>query len=188
LNPTDDFDDFQSAAPVSSSNAFTAPPAAISKVAAPSKPAQSNDLFDLLGDDSFAPAPSNVSAAPALSPPATMNAQNMSPIAPMGQHVTANNPSSPPATTAGRSNDLWSQASSLVSLDSLGKGNNQNKPTVGPSMNSLKTSATASEWNTWANASSKPPMNNFGSFSSQPAQQQQQQSKPSTNAFDDLLL
>jgi hypothetical protein len=178
----DDFDDFQSAAPISSSNAFTAPPAASSKVAAPSKPAQSNDLFDLLGDDSFAPAPSNVSAAPA-----TMNAQNMSSMAPpMGQHVTANNPSSPPATTAGKSNDLWSQASSLVSLDSLGKGNNQNKPTVGPSMNSLKSTATASEWNTWANASSKPPMNNFGSFTSQPAQQQQ--TKPSTNAFDDLLL
>ncbi|KAI9287521.1 hypothetical protein BC943DRAFT_318275 [Umbelopsis sp. AD052] len=179
----DDFDDFQSAAPISSSNTFSAPPAASSKMAAPSKPTQSNDLFDLLGDDSFSPAPSNMSAAPA-----TMNAQSMSSMAPMGQHVTANNPSSPPATTAGKSNDLWSQASSLVSLDSLGKGNNQNKPTVGPSMNSLKSSATASEWSSWANASSKPPMNNFGSFTSQPAQQQQQQTKPSTNAFDDLLL
>lgn len=189
----DDFDDFQSAAPVSSSNAFSAPSATSSKQTAPaSKPSQNNDLFDLLGDDSFAPAPTNVSTPPVLSAPVTMNTQGMSQFAPMGQPAATNaasqsaNPSFP--APAGKSNDLWSQASGLVSLDSLGKGSDQNKPTVGPSMNSMKSSATASEWSSWANSSKA--MNNFGGFNNQaaPQQQQQQQSKPSTNAFDDLLL
>ncbi|GAB5589173.1 Epsin-3 [Umbelopsis nana] len=186
----DDFDDFQSAAPISSNNAFTAPPATSSKPAVPaSKPSQSNDLFDLLGDDSFAPAPSNTSTSPVLSPPISMNPQGISPLAPMGQAGASK--ASQPGTSAfpapaGKSNDLWSQASNLVSLDSLGKGTGQNKPTVGPSMNSMKSSATSSEWNSWANSSKA--MNNLGAFNQPSQQQSNQQTKPSSNAFDDLLL
>jgi epsin len=116
-----------------------------------------------------------------------MNSQSMAPLAPTGQSATSNKPAS--AFPAGKSSDLWSQASGLVSLDSLGKGGNQNKPTVGPSMNSMKSNANASEWSSWANASN--PSTNLGGFSQpmKPATaNNQQQTKSSTNAFDDLLL
>lgn len=181
----DDFDDFQSAAPVANNNAFSSAPSSAKQPAQATS--KSNDMFDLLGDDNFTSAPPINNAGP-LSPPATMNTQYMAPLAPAGQSTTANQPAAS-GFPAGKSNDLWSQASGLVSLDSLGKGGNQNKPTVGPSMNSMKSNATASEWSSWANAST--PANNLGGFSQpmKPATgNNQQQAKSSSNAFDDLLL
>lgn len=71
---------------------------------------------------------------------------------------------------------IWSGASNLLSLDSLGTKAAPAKPAQGPSMNSLKNSSASTGWNNWASAN--PSTNN------QPQQQQKKQS----SAFDDLLF
>lgn len=71
---------------------------------------------------------------------------------------------------------IWSQASNLVMLDSLGSNAAPVKPTQGPSMNSLKNTSVNAGWNNWASANPSPA-----------AQSQPQQTKQSS-AFDDLLF
>ncbi|KAI9470501.1 MAG: hypothetical protein EXX96DRAFT_597424 [Benjaminiella poitrasii] len=75
---------------------------------------------------------------------------------------------------------IWSQASNLLSLDSLGTNTpssiNSTQKVQGPSMNSLKNASVNAGWNNWATPTS----------STTPANQQQQAKKSSV--FDDLLL
>jgi epsin len=69
---------------------------------------------------------------------------------------------------------IWSQASNLISLDSLGAKNTPVKTTnTGPSMNSLKNNSVNAGWNNWASANATP-------TSQQPPKQ--------SSAFDDLLF
>ncbi|KAG0169709.1 Epsin-3, clathrin recruitment and traffic between the Golgi and endosome [Apophysomyces sp. BC1034] len=145
----DDFDDFQSA-PV-------APAVAAG--------AKKNDIFDLLGDDAFStpvqtpthlpPTPQQpISISPIMSTP-------MSPSEPLALNSSSNNNNNSngkqsPAIATQQKNELpggiWSQASSFVSLDSLGKTNNQPKQSVGLSMNAMKNSSTSAGWNAWASS------------------------------------
>lgn len=72
---------------------------------------------------------------------------------------------------------MWSQASNLLALDSLGTKQVPAKPTQGPSMNSLKNSSVNAGWNNWASANPSPS-----------AQQPQQPKSKQSSAFDDLLF
>ncbi|RUS23499.1 hypothetical protein BC938DRAFT_475042, partial [Jimgerdemannia flammicorona] len=80
------------------------------------------------------------------------------------------------------SSDIWSKASGLVSLDSLGKPL-EVKQSVGPSMNSLaSTNATASStWNAWASTA---PGGGMGAGAGAGAAGK----KPTKQDFDDLLM
>lgn len=200
----DDFDDFQSAPPVS---------AAATTTATPNKPTvkSTNDLFDLLGNDAFSspstpnsttttPAAAPMSQAPLVQPAApSLNMNQARPLSPsttgssrpgsvqgLASPASAN---AQPTTTKPQAElpgGIWSQASSFVSLDSLGKTTGPAKPAVGPSMNAMKNSSVNAGWNAWANSNTLAPAtpsnnnnnNNMGGNS-----QQQKTSSP----FDDLL-
>ncbi|KAJ8660143.1 hypothetical protein O0I10_004002 [Lichtheimia ornata] len=203
-NVLDDFDDFQSAPPVS---------AAATTTATPNKPTvkSTNDLFDLLGNDAFSspstpnsttttPAAAPMSQAPLVQPAApSLNMNQARPLSPsttgssrpgsvqgLASPASAN---AQPTTTKPQAElpgGIWSQASSFVSLDSLGKTTGPAKPAVGPSMNAMKNSSVNAGWNAWANSNTLAPAtpsnnnnnNNMGGNS-----QQQKTSSP----FDDLL-
>ncbi|KAG2233596.1 hypothetical protein INT48_001849 [Thamnidium elegans] len=145
----DDFDDFQSA-PITTTKA-----AAVKTTTTSAK--KSNDIFDLLGDDSTFSSP-----APTKQPNNLMLSQGMNfdtlttgtvsqPViqpsssglnTPSGLN-TSSGRSTPSVTNIPTTNDtpiggMWSQASNFVMLDSLGKTSAPIKPTQGPSMNSLK--------------------------------------------------
>ncbi|KAI8064086.1 hypothetical protein BDF21DRAFT_428183 [Thamnidium elegans] len=186
----DDFDDFQSA-PITTTKA-----AAVKTTTTSAK--KSNDIFDLLGDDSTFSSP-----APTKQPNNLMLSQGMNfdtlttgtvsqPViqpsssglnTPSGLN-TSSGRSTPSVTNIPTTNDtpiggMWSQASNFVMLDSLGKTSAPIKPTQGPSMNSLKNNSVNAGWNNWASANT----------STQQQQQQQQQEKPKqSSAFDDLLF
>ncbi|KAI8888445.1 ENTH-domain-containing protein [Backusella circina FSU 941] len=165
----DDFDDFQSAP--------QPPPAQTG-----SSTKKSNDIFDLLGDDTFT---STTTPTPAPQQPNLMLAQPMSfDTLVSNQNTTTTTPpiqphNTPAAQTPQKTNTelpggIWSQASNLISLDSLGAKNSSPVKTTnaGPSMNSLKNNSVNAGWNNWANANATP----------------QQPPKQSNNAFDDLLF
>ncbi|KAI9007471.1 hypothetical protein CLU79DRAFT_712102 [Phycomyces nitens] len=174
---TDDFDDFQSA-PTPTVMATPAPTTA--------KPSNTNDLFDLLGDDAF--------SAPVAAPVPAVQQQRQSlqqfsfdsigspvvaaqPLAPQNQ---PRNPSgaepAQPAKKVELPGGIWSQASSFVSLDSLGKTSGPAKPAAGPSMNTLKTSSANAGWSDWAS-------------SNQTTSNTTNKNQSSTSsAFDDLLF
>ena len=178
----DDFDDFQSAP-------AAAPPAA---AAAAAKPKTTNDLFDLLGNDVFGAAPvaqaPPASASPAMSRPLSPSSSNnnsrpasMQSFAPTPVMATSQQQQQQQQSQqqqqqqeqpkAALPSGMWSQASAFVSLDSLGKSSGPAKPTVGPSMNAMKSSSANAGWNAWAS-------------SNQPATP----SKPKAlSPFDDLL-
>jgi epsin len=184
----DDFDDFQSAPTVQQhqpSSSTTAPPK------------KANDIFDLLGEDNaftsspVAPQQSQQPQAQSLMLSQgisfdilTANSNTSSSSIPHQQSPAIqplSNPSSAqPAETENKPTigGIWSGASNLISLDSLGTKATPTKPAQGPSMNSLKNSSANAGWNNWASANPSP--NN--------QQQQQQQQKKQTSAFDDLLF
>ena len=196
----DDFDDFQSAPPVSSSTTTT-----------PNKPTvkSTNDLFDLLGSDAFSsPSTPNSTAttpAAAAAPPMpqaplvqaavpTLNMNQARPLSPsttgssrpgsvQGMASPASASTQPAKSQAELPGGIWSQASSFVSLDSLGKTTGPAKPAVGPSMNAMKNSSVNAGWNAWANSNTLAPTttnnnNNMGGNNQQPK---------TSSPFDDLL-
>ncbi|KAI8375154.1 hypothetical protein BD560DRAFT_392867 [Blakeslea trispora] len=159
----DEFDDFQSA-PTVTTNKNTNTTHTLTK---------SNDVFDLLGEeDTF------TSTQPSNTPAVSFNALRISditnsPSSSSSNQVRPNPPSDSTNTNTVALGGIWSQASNLVSLDSLGSSPNQLKATPqGPSMNSLKTSNVNAGWNNWASANTP-------------------QKKPASStaaAFDDLLF
>ncbi|KAI9283188.1 hypothetical protein BY458DRAFT_495726 [Sporodiniella umbellata] len=167
-NDDDGFDDFQSA-PAGNSSSFTA--------TAPAK--KSNDIFDLLGDDVINTS-SAISPAPKMYTSSQLTPNNATAV-PVSNNLLGNHSNqtvkqdtiSQPSTNNTPIGGMWSQASSFVSLDSLGKKAEPVKNnTTGLSMNAMKSSNTNANWNNWA----APATNNV------------QQPKKSTSAFDDLLL
>ncbi|KAI8065568.1 hypothetical protein BC940DRAFT_72495 [Gongronella butleri] len=183
----DDFDDFQSAVPAHSNVATFATTTTTTTTQPPKK--QAANLLDLLGDDTFGapaapvapaatqtPPPPFMSAAPAQRPPAN---------APMASAPAAA-PSSAPSSSNNTNNNnlpggIWSQASSFVSLDSLGKSNQPAKTTAGPSMNAMKNSSVNAGWQSWATTPTPA------------APQSQSQQPPAANnnkktTLDDLLF
>ncbi|CAO3700122.1 unnamed protein product [Rhizopus stolonifer] len=162
-NGDDEFDDFQSAPSMATS-------VAAAPAVAPVPAKKSNDIFDLLGDD--------IITTPAAAP---QQASGFMPTQPMSNDLFGNNFKQPvkqetQPQSSGNSTPIggmWSQASSFVSLDSLGKKAETAKPnSTGPSMNALKNSNTNSNWNNWAS----------------PTTTNTQQTKKSSSAFDDLLF
>lgn len=150
----DDFTDFQHAV-----------------VDEPTTSNKKQDLFDLLGDDTTTTITTSTSNQ--------FDGFNSQPIIPSGyqqkrqpQQTQTKQPSLVDDTPAVNTpTGMWAQASNFVSLDSLGKKSNNNAPTTGPSMNTLKSSSVQADWNNWASSN-----------------QQAQTPKPKTNAFDDLLF
>ncbi|CDS03976.1 hypothetical protein LRAMOSA06931 [Lichtheimia ramosa] len=199
-NVLDDFDDFQSAPPVSSSTTATT---------TANKPTvkSTNDLFDLLGSDAFSSpsTPNSTVTTPAAAPmnqaplvqPAAPPSLNMNQTRPLSPSTTGSSrPGSvqgiaSPASANTQSNKsqtelpggIWSQASSFVSLDSLGKTAGPAKPAVGPSMNAMKSSSVNAGWNAWANNNTLAPATTNNNNNMAGNQQQQKTSSP----FDDLL-
>ncbi|CAG8541328.1 10230_t:CDS:2, partial [Cetraspora pellucida] len=123
-------------------------------------PQANNNLFDLLGPVSPAtttpstglppitPTNSIINPANQTHSTSTLNSKPTSPTTPK-QNST--NTTSFPAL---KSNDIWAQASNLVSLDSLGKETKTTKQPAQPSMNSLA-QANSSSWavkGTWTGA------------------------------------
>ncbi|KAF9579412.1 Epsin-3, clathrin recruitment and traffic between the Golgi and endosome [Lunasporangiospora selenospora] len=197
---TDDFDDFQSAPPVAQtstlgfpSSTSTLPPVLTSNNSnnsnvgfnfASTKPAPANGgggAFDLLGSS---PLKSNntMSGMSSALPPVT-------PISP--QSTNANKSTFPViqnnSVASSDPNDIWANASGLISLDGLGKA--KPKEAAAPSMNALA----ANSWNsgTWANTTK--PANQastgFGNFGSMASNTQSANKNTNTNKnnFDDLL-
>ncbi|ORX50142.1 ENTH-domain-containing protein [Hesseltinella vesiculosa] len=151
----DDFDDFQSALPsTTTSSAPTFQPTSTTTPASSSS--ANNNLLDLLGDDTFsAPTSSpNNGSAPPLMAAAPMRPPSMTPPS-LATSAPAPSQQSSNALPGG----IWSQASSFVSLDSLGKSNQPAKTTTGPSMNAMKSSSVNAGWQSWAtnNTSTPPP-------------------------------
>ncbi|KAG1453115.1 hypothetical protein G6F46_006281 [Rhizopus delemar] len=167
-NGDDDFDDFQSAPPANSvaTSSFIS-----TTTPAPAK--KSKDIFDLLGDDVIATPSAPQQPRPQTSGLVMSQPASFDPFAANNakQSVKQESNSSGSNTPIG---GIWSQASSFVSLDSLGKKAEPVRPaSAGPSMNALKNSNVNTDWNNWANSNTK-------------NTQQQQTKQPS--AFDDLLF
>lgn len=166
----DDFDDFQSA------------PAIKSSAPKQVQPAPKNDIFDLLGDDSTftsAPTPQR-QQQPNLMLSQGMTFETLVAGNTQLKHSPVIQPSSTPSNAPAKTTNskpiggIWSQASNLVMLDSLGSTSAPAKPTQGPSMNSLKNTSVNAGWNNWASANPSP--------AAQPQQTKQ------SSAFDDLLF
>ncbi|CAG8605748.1 7802_t:CDS:2 [Acaulospora morrowiae] len=160
----EEFQEFQSApSPVPSSqrSSITQPPSSLAGLqinpvpqvhpivnnsassATVNKPGVNNNLLDdLLG-------PSPVIASQSTSLPVVTGSINSTlPISPTKTNSPTtpkqNSSNSKPAFPALKSDDIWAQASNLVSLDSLGKDTSTKQPTK-PSMNSLA-QADSSSW------------------------------------------
>ncbi|CAG8542866.1 4539_t:CDS:2, partial [Ambispora leptoticha] len=79
----------------------------------------------------------------------------LGPVSPVSSHPISHNQS----FVSSKSNDLWAEASNLVSLDSLGMrkdSGSTNRPSVAPSMNSMVQANTSSAWaakGTWNSGS-----------------------------------
>ncbi|KAI9496774.1 hypothetical protein BDB00DRAFT_72814 [Zychaea mexicana] len=201
----DDFDDFQSAPPATTTTTTTTTTSTHKpKTTNDLFDLLGNDVFGSPASTPSATAPppplavaaavpSPTSMSRPLSPssnnnnsrPASM--QSFAPVTPISTTTTTTNNNnnntsgtSTPTGTANTSSQLpsgmWSQASAFVSLDSLGKASGPAKPSVGPSMNSMKTSSANAGWQAWA-SSNQPATPTSG------AHKQQQQQSP----FDDLL-
>ncbi|KAF9946898.1 Epsin-3, clathrin recruitment and traffic between the Golgi and endosome [Mortierella alpina] len=186
----DDFDDFQSAPPVEQKAAASIPalPAYNATMASVLPPARANSTssnsgafgakagngggaFDLLGSS---PANGNAtfgSAIPAMSAPSSK--------------PTSSFPSQNTTAPASNPNDIWANASGLISLDGLGKAKAKE---AAPSMNALA----ANSWNSGAWAASKPAtpagsnQAGFGNFGN--AAPNSQTGNKNSNNFNDLLF
>ncbi|KAF9928930.1 Epsin-3, clathrin recruitment and traffic between the Golgi and endosome [Mortierella alpina] len=186
----DDFDDFQSAPPVEQKAQTSIPalPAYNATMASVLPPARANSTssnsgafgakagngggaFDLLGSS---PANGNAtfgSAMPAMSAPSSK--------------PTSSFPSQNTTASASNPNDIWANASGLISLDGLGKAKAKE---AAPSMNALA----ANSWNSGAWAASKPAtpagsnQAGFGNFGN--AAPSSQAGNKNSNNFNDLLF
>ncbi|KAG0350913.1 hypothetical protein BC939DRAFT_304505 [Gamsiella multidivaricata] len=201
---TDDFDDFQSAPPVeqkaqASIPAFPAYTPTMASVLPPvrtnstsssagngfggvsAKPANNGGAFDLLGSS---PVNSNTMASfggSTIPPLSASSAQSNNNVKPSSSFpVQTNNPS------ASNPNDIWANASGLISLDGLGKTKAKE---AAPSMNALA----ANSWNSgaWASKPATPAASNqnsmaFGNFGTMPTNNQSAKKNNNMN-FDDLL-
>ncbi|CAO3619578.1 unnamed protein product [Cunninghamella echinulata] len=187
-NAFDDFDDFQSAPTLTAATTTTIKTSQPTSVATNNNNNNNNNntLLDLLGDDSFTSSAS-ITTNTTTQPTALLN-QTTTPIQASSATNNYNNnsiTSSPSSTNNNNNNDnnnknlpggIWSQASSFVSLDSLGKtGQQNNKTSTGPSMNALKSSSVNAGWNSWANSANPSPTT------------PQQKSSTPKSPFDDLL-
>ncbi|CAG8799579.1 20784_t:CDS:2, partial [Gigaspora rosea] len=129
-----------------------------------SSPQVNNDLFDLFGPVSpVAPVattpstslpmvtPTNIISNPINQTHSTSTLNSKPMISPTTPKQNSTNTTSFPAL---KSDDIWAQASNLVSLDSLGKETKTTKQPTQPSMNSLA-QANSSSWavkGTWTGA------------------------------------
>jgi epsin len=164
---------------------------------------KANDIFDLLGEDNTFTSPPVIPQQPqhrqaqnlmlsqgmsfdtlvanSNTSSSTASHQQSPAMQPMSTSSPVSGQTKPAATESKPAiGGIWSGASNLLSLDSLGTKAVPVKPAQGPSMNSLKNSSTNAGWNNWASAN--PSSNN------QQQQQQQQQQKKQSSAFDDLLF
>ncbi|KAG0311687.1 Epsin-3, clathrin recruitment and traffic between the Golgi and endosome [Dissophora globulifera] len=207
---TDDFDDFQSAPPVeqkvqTSAPAFPAYNPTMASVLPPvrtnstssnpgsglagfgSKPSNAGGAFDLLGSSPVNTSPMSAFGGSSIPPLSAPLAQQTSSPAKPSPSIPAfgNNNTSAPASNP---NDIWANASGLISLDGLGKAKAKE---AAPSMNALA----ANSWNSgaWASKPAAPAASNqgsmgFGNFGSMTANTQGGAKKTNNNTnFDDLL-
>ncbi|KAF9927922.1 Epsin-3, clathrin recruitment and traffic between the Golgi and endosome [Linnemannia zychae] len=178
---TDDFDDFQSAPPIETKGqtpapsfpAFnttmgsTLPPVRMNN--APNNNTSSNNGFGGLGGSNSGSAFDLLGGVPAPMNNSNSGMSNFgSPIQPMNASMTPIKqptssfpaPANKPATTGSNTNDIWSNASGLISLDGLGKTKTKE---AAPSMNALA----ANSWNSgsWAKPTAPSTGSNaFGNF------------------------
>lgn len=202
---TDDFDDFQSAPPVETKSQSQASvpsfPAYNPTMASVLPPVRTNNTtsttnnnsnnsgfgaFDLLGSS---PANGGGSGMGNFGGPIQPMSASMGQAKPASTFPVQNNNN----TTTGSSNpnDIWSNASGLISLDGLGKTKTKE---AAPSMNALA----ANSWNSgsWANKPTTPSTagsNAFGNFGSmatnaQSTSNSNNKSNNNNNNFNDLLF
>ncbi|KAF9898877.1 Epsin-3, clathrin recruitment and traffic between the Golgi and endosome, partial [Lobosporangium transversale] len=207
---TDDFDDFQSAPPVeqktqSQTSAFPAynptmtsalPPVRANSTSSNisgtfgglnSKPSGGAAAFDLLGSS---PVKSNTMASfsSGAIPPMSANSTTPSNSRPNSSFSAPANNNNNNNASASNPNDIWANASGLISLDGLGKTKTKE---AAPSMNTLA----ANSWNSgaWASKPTTPAASNqntmaFGNFGGMSASNNNQPAKKVNNYdFDDLL-
>ncbi|KAG0321263.1 Epsin-3, clathrin recruitment and traffic between the Golgi and endosome [Podila horticola] len=201
---TDDFDDFQSAPPVQQTSSQSAvpafpaynptmasvlPPARNSTInnnnsnfsgfgAPAAKPSGSAGGFDLLGSS---PMKSNTGSFAGSIPP--MSSSSSSFAKPTSSFPAQN------STTSNNPNDIWANASGLISLDGLGKTKAKE---AAPSMNTLA----ANSWNSgaWASNNNNKPSTTmggnqgFGAFASNTTGNTNNANKKNNNDFGDLLI
>ncbi|KAI7898453.1 uncharacterized protein BX663DRAFT_524775 [Cokeromyces recurvatus] len=179
-NEDDDFDDFVSA--TQSNNVPPKPPH--------QTPQKSQDIFDLLGEENTFTTPSDPIRKSQGRDLMLSQAFDTLTVSKSTEQLTTKQPTTvnqTTTTTTAIASDtspiggIWSQASNLISLDSLGTKSTTTKKPQGPSMNSLKNASINAEWNNWAN-------NSNNNSSNGPIRQQQQQQIKKSSAFDDLLL
>ncbi|KAF9104367.1 Epsin-3, clathrin recruitment and traffic between the Golgi and endosome [Mortierella sp. AM989] len=199
---TDDFDDFQSAPPVEQKAQVPAPsfPAYNPSMASVLPPVRTNSTSSNAsgGFGGFGAKPANGGGIDLLgSSPVktnTMPSSGSSTIPPLSSPSISSNNSSRPLSSfpaqsnignpASNPNDIWANASGLISLDGLGKTKAKE---AAPSMNALA----ANSWNSgaWASKPSTPAASNqipaFGNFGTMPANGQP--AKKNNHDFDDLL-
>ncbi|KAI8882989.1 ENTH-domain-containing protein [Backusella circina FSU 941] len=161
----DDFADFQQA------DSFTS-----NTTTAPTKPTNNNDLFDLLGESSALPVSPALQFQPTPQPMSPLSQSSQQPQQPQQQQKAPESPKQAESQAA-LNTGMWAQASNFVSLDGLGKNSNTNQPKMGPSMNSLKNTSVANDWNKWATNNNNN-NNNSNNVATPPK---------TNNAFDDLL-
>ncbi|GJJ70015.1 epsin [Entomortierella parvispora] len=175
---TDDFDDFQSAPPVETkaqtsvpsfptytpTMASVLPPVRTNSISSnnsngfggfPTKPANSGSSFDLLGSSPVKSNNTMGSFAGAIPPmPASSNGLSK-PVSSSSNQFNVSSGSS----SSGNPNDIWANASGLISLDGLGKAKAKE---AAPSMNALA----ANSWNSgsWASKPATPAATNQGSM------------------------
>ncbi|KAK3818632.1 MAG: ENTH-domain-containing protein [Benniella sp.] len=197
---TDDFDDFQSAPPIEQKTTTAAPafpaynPTMASVLPAVktntfnnvgSKPANSGGAFDLLGSSPVKSNNTMSSFGSSGIPPLSASSTNSNPPSrPSSTFPVQNNNNSSSSSTPSNApvNDIWANASGLISLDGLGK--TKAKETA-PSMNALA----ANSWNSgaWANKPATPIPSTQSSFGNFGGMAGNNQPKKNNHNFDDLL-
>ncbi|KAF8945358.1 Epsin-3, clathrin recruitment and traffic between the Golgi and endosome [Haplosporangium gracile] len=209
---TDDFDDFQSAPPVETKSQASVPsfPAYNPTMASVLPPVRTNSTnsttnnnnnngfgafggssggsaFDLLGSTPASGGNSGLGNFGSTMQPMSASMAQAKPTTTSSFPVQNNNINN---SNSSSSNDIWSNASGLISLDGLGKTKTKE---AAPSMNALA----ANSWNSgsWANKSTTPAAagsNAFGNFGSMAtnAQSTNNNNKNSNNNtnFNDLLF
>ncbi|KAF9182921.1 Epsin-3, clathrin recruitment and traffic between the Golgi and endosome [Haplosporangium sp. Z 11] len=196
---TDDFDDFQSAPPVEQKASTTIPafPAYNPTMASVLPPVRANSTNSNTGNgglSSFGAKPTNGGAFDLLGSSPVQSTTSAIPPISAGMPNTASKPlSSFPAQNntnapASNPNDIWANASGLISLDGLGKAKAKE---AAPSMNALA----ANSWNSgaWAAKPANPAISNtnsggFGDFGIMTSNIQPGNKNNNNNNNNDLLF
>ncbi|OAQ24474.1 ENTH-domain-containing protein [Linnemannia elongata AG-77] len=207
---TDDFDDFQSAPPVETKSQASVPsfPAYNPTMASVLPPVRTNNTttnnnnnnnngFGAFGGSSGGSAFDLLGSTPASSGNSGMGNFGTT-IQPMSASMAQSKPTTTSSfpvqnnnNSSSSSNDIWSNASGLISLDGLGKTKTKE---AAPSMNALA----ANSWNSgsWANKPTTPSTggsNAFGNFGSmatnaQSTNNNNNNKNNNNNNFNDLLF